>query len=152
MEALLPGRPGGFPTPPWWFGFHSVPGLAETVIEGHEAEYVDWFLESGTHRGRGAPMHVRDAFVQAYTGRDALRCGFGYYRAAPQNAEAVRAAGRLHVPTLALGAAVVGDRLYQQLQPIADELEGEVVADSGHLVPLDRPDVVAAHLRVDSAR
>jgi pimeloyl-ACP methyl ester carboxylesterase len=152
MEALLPGLPGGFPTPPWWFGFHAVPGLAEIVLEGHEAEYVDWFLHSGTHRGRGAPPHVRDAFVRAYTGRDALRCGFGYYRATAQNADAVRAAGRLRVPTLALGAGVVGDRLYRQLQPIADALEGEVVEGSGHLVPLDRPDAVAAHLRVDGRR
>ncbi|WP_255620826.1 alpha/beta fold hydrolase [Pseudonocardia sp. DSM 110487] len=152
MEALLPGLPGGFSTPPWWFGFHAVPGLAETVLEGHEAEYVDWFLESGTHRGRGVPEHVREAFVRAYTGRDALRCGFGYYRAAAQNADAVGAAGRLHVPTLAIGGGVIGDRLYRQLQPIADELEGEVVAGSGHLVPLDRPDAVAAHLRVDEHR
>jgi pimeloyl-ACP methyl ester carboxylesterase len=56
------------------------------------------------------------------------------------------------VPTLALGAGVVGDRLYRQLQPIADDLEGEVVEGSGHLVPLDRPDAVAAHLRVDGRR
>lgn len=145
MEALLPGLPGGFSSPPWWFGFHSVPGLAETVLEGHEAEYVDWFLEAGTHRT--APGHVRDAFVRACTGREALRCGFGYYRAAPQNAEAVQTVGRIEVPTLALGGAVVGDRLYRQLQPIVDELDGEVVPGSGHLLPLDRPDAVAAHLR-----
>ncbi|WP_242614654.1 alpha/beta fold hydrolase, partial [Actinomadura roseirufa] len=43
------GGPGG--GPPWWFGFHAVPGLAETVLAGHEAEYVDWFLGTGT-RGR----------------------------------------------------------------------------------------------------
>ncbi|GAA0904224.1 alpha/beta hydrolase [Pseudonocardia zijingensis] len=146
MEGLLPGLPGGFPTPPWWFGFHAVPGLAETVLEGHEAEYVDWFLKSGTHAGEGAPPHVRDAFVRAYTGREALRCGFGFYRAAEQNAEAVRAAGRLRVPTLALGAAAVGDLLHRQLQPITDDLEGEIVEDSGHLIPLDRPDVVAARV------
>jgi len=147
MEALLPGLPGGFAAPPWWFGFHAVPGLAETVLEGHEAEYVDWFLEAGTHGGGGAPADVRDAFVRAYTGRDALRCGFGYYRAAAQNADAVRAAGRLGVPTVAVGAAAVGDRLYRQLEPIAEHLDGEVVGDSGHLVPLDRPDVVAALVR-----
>ncbi|GAA5142372.1 hypothetical protein [Pseudonocardia adelaidensis] len=41
----------------------------------------------------------------------------------------------------------VGDRLYRQLQPIADDLEGEAVAGSGHFVPLDRPDVVAARVR-----
>jgi len=64
MESLLGSLPGAeeFLTggPPWWFGFHSVPGLAETVLVGHEADYVNWFLEQGT-RGRGAPPTVRDA-------------------------------------------------------------------------------------------
>ncbi|CCH19718.1 Putative hydrolase [Micromonospora lupini str. Lupac 08] len=151
MEATLPGLPGGFPAPPWWFGFHSAPGLAETVLEGHEAEYLDWFLTAGTFERRGVPSEVRDAFVSAYTGREALRCGFGYYRAAEQNAAAIAAAGRLTMPTLAVGGNTVGDLLNRQLTPIAEDLSGELIARSGHLVPLDRPDAVARLLRVDSA-
>ena len=149
MEALLPGLPGGFPAPPWWFGFHAVPGLAETVLEGQEAAYLDWFLTAGTHHGRGVPAAVRDAFVAAYTGRDALARGFGYYRATEQNAAAVVSAGRLVVPTLALGGDTVGDRLFHQLASVTDQLAGDVIPDSGHLVPLDRPDAVAQHLLVD---
>ncbi|MFE9193028.1 alpha/beta fold hydrolase [Micromonospora sp. NPDC007208] len=151
MEATLPGLPGGFPTPPWWFGFHSAPGLAETVLEGHEAEYLDWFLTAGTFERRGVPSEIRDAFVSAYTGREALRCGFGYYRAAERNAAAISAAGRLTPPTLAVGGNTVGDLLYRQLTPIADDLTGELIANSGHLVPLDRPDAVAQLLGIDSA-
>ncbi|WP_271189256.1 alpha/beta fold hydrolase [Dactylosporangium matsuzakiense] len=143
LEATLPGLPGGFATPPWWFGFHSAPGLAETVLEGHEAEYLDWFLTAGTYERRGVRAAIRDAFVRAYTGRDALRCGFGYYRAAPQNAASVLAAGRLTVPTVAVGGDTVGDLLHRQLRPVTDDLTGELVARSGHLVPLDRPDAVA---------
>lgn len=149
MEALLPGLPGGFPVPPWWFGFHAVPGLAETVVEGHEAAYLDWFLTAGTYRGRGVPADVREAFVAAYTGRQALARGFGYYRAAAQNAADVTSADRLVVPTLALGGDVVGDLLFRQLAPIADHLEGDMIEDSGHLIPLDRPDAVAEHLLAD---
>ncbi|MEU8285344.1 alpha/beta hydrolase [Micromonospora sp. NPDC048905] len=149
MEAALPGLPGGFPTPPWWFGFHSAPGLAETVLEGHEAAYLDWFLLAGTFERRGVPPEIRDAFVSAYTGREALRCGFGYYRAAEQNAAAIAATGRLTTPTLAVGGNVVGDLLYRQLAPIADDLSGELIPRCGHIVPLDRPDVVAQLLGVD---
>ena len=83
--------------------------------------------------------------------REALRCGFGYYRAAEQNSAAISAAGRLTTPTLAVGGNVVGDLLYRQLIPIADDLSGELVPRSGHIVPLDRPDAVAQLLRVDSA-
>jgi pimeloyl-ACP methyl ester carboxylesterase len=146
MEATLPGLPGGFATPPWWFGFHSVPELAETVLEGHEGAYLDWFLAAGTYERRGVPAEIRDAFVRAYTGRDALRCGFGYYRAAAANAAAIGAAGRLTVPTLALGGNTVGDLLHRQLAPVAADLTGEIIPRSGHLVPLDRPDAVAEAL------
>lgn len=48
MEALLGRLPGAenflANGPPWWFGFHAVPGLAERVLTGHEAEYIDFFL------------------------------------------------------------------------------------------------------------
>jgi pimeloyl-ACP methyl ester carboxylesterase len=147
MEATLPGLPGGFPAPPWWFGFHSAPGLAETVLEGHEAAYLDFFLMAGTYQGQGVPPEIRDAFVSAYTGREALRCGFGYYRAAERNAAAISAAGRLTVPTLAVGGNTVGDLLHRQLEPVTDDLTGELIPRSGHLVPLDRPDAVAELLR-----
>ncbi len=44
MESLLGGLPGAeaflAQGVPWWFGFHAVPGLAETVLTGHEARYV----------------------------------------------------------------------------------------------------------------
>ncbi|MEU4244832.1 alpha/beta fold hydrolase [Actinoplanes sp. NPDC026619] len=68
MEAVLGGAEGF--TPPWWFGFHHVPGLAENVLIGHEGEYLDFFLRAGTFDGSGVPSDIRDAFVTAYTGRE----------------------------------------------------------------------------------
>ena len=97
---------------------------------------LDFFLS-------GVPRDIRDAFVRAHTGRDALRRSFGFYR---DDGAAIRAAGRLTVPTLALGGSVVGDLLHQQLKPVADDLTGEIIEGSGHLIPLDRPDAVAERL------
>ena len=148
MESLLGRLPGaeGFLAggPPWWFGFHAVPDLAETVLIGHEAEYVDWFLEAGT-RGRGVPREIRDHFVAAYSGRDALRGAFAHYRAMPVSARQIAdavAAGRLSVPAMAIGAHPVGDALARQLRPVADDLVTHLVEDCGHIIPLDRPDVL----------
>ncbi|WP_280407443.1 hypothetical protein [Nocardia brasiliensis] len=74
-EAMLGRLPGAEDFlrdgPPWWFGFHAVPDLAESVLTGHEGSYIDWFLTTGT-RGRGVPAHLRTAFVNAYTGAAAL--------------------------------------------------------------------------------
>ena len=144
MESLLGTLPGAESFlaggPPWWFGFHSVPGLAETVLTGHEAEYIDWFLTTGT-QGRGVPQEIRDHFVAAYTGRDALRCAFSYYRSMPTSAQQIAdITGRLTVPTMAIGAHPVGNALADQLRPVADHLEEHIIEDCGHIIPLDRPE------------
>ncbi|MEU6749524.1 alpha/beta hydrolase [Spirillospora sp. NPDC046719] len=145
MEGTLGPLPGAEDFlaggPPWWFGFHRVPDLAETVVAGHEADYIGWFLTAGT-RGRGVPRDIRDDFVRAYTGRDALRCAFSHYRAAPDSARQIldaAASSRLTMPTLAIGAQPVGDALERQLRPLADDLTGRLVEDCGHIIPLDRP-------------
>ncbi|KFU78776.1 Pimeloyl-ACP methyl ester carboxylesterase [Amycolatopsis lurida] len=145
MESLAGSIPGAEDFlaggPPWWFGFHAVPGLAERVLVGHEAEYIDWFLAAGT-LGRGVPPEVRDAFVDAYTGQNALRCAFSYYRALPVTARQIGdavAAGRLTMPTMAIGAHPVGRALERQLRPVADDLTGHLIEDCGHIIPLDRP-------------
>ncbi|MFJ9088239.1 alpha/beta fold hydrolase [Streptomyces sp. NPDC102384] len=154
MESLLGGLPGAEDFlaggPPWWFGFHSAaPGLAETVLEGHEAEYVDWFLDAGTG-GDGVRPAVREAFVRAYTGRQALSCAFSYYRAMPESAAQIEdavAATRLTVPTMALGAQPVGSALEHQLRPVTDDLTGHLIEDCGHIIPLHRPGALLALLR-----
>ncbi|MFE7776339.1 alpha/beta fold hydrolase [Streptomyces sp. NPDC057445] len=152
MEGLLGRLPGAEPFAaggaPWWFGFHAVPGLAESVLTGHEARYIDWFLDSGT-LGRGIPADIRTAFVHAYTGREALRCAFSYYRALSTSATQIQdavAADRLTVPTMAVGAHPVGAALERQLRPVADHLVGHVIQDCGHIIPLDRPDALTSLL------
>ncbi|GAA2314309.1 alpha/beta hydrolase [Streptomyces kunmingensis] len=145
MESLagtLPGAEeflaGG---PPWWFGFHAVPGLAESVLQGNEGAYVDFFLDSGT-LGDGVPPAIRDAFVAAYTGRSALRCAFSYYRALPESGRQLRQAvaqARLTMPVMTIGAHPVGRALERQLRPIADDLTAHTIDDCGHIVPLHRP-------------
>ncbi|WP_405494872.1 alpha/beta fold hydrolase [Nocardia sp. NBC_00511] len=145
MEALLGTLPGAenflAAGPPWWFGFHAVPGLAEEVLAGHEARYIEWFLTTGT-RGRGVSTDIHDAFVDSFTENDALRCAFSYYRALPTSARQLEhsaTTSRLTAPTLAIGAHPVGDALERQLRPITDNLVGQVIPDCGHIIPLDRP-------------
>ncbi|SOE75721.1 Pimeloyl-ACP methyl ester carboxylesterase [Streptomyces sp. OV198] len=152
MESLVGRLPGAEEFlahgAPWWFGFHSAPGLAESVLTGHEDRYIDWFLDAGT-LGQGVDPAVRDAFVHAYTGTEALRCAFSYYRALPESSrqiqEAVRTA-RLTVPTMAIGAHPVGSALEQQLRPVTDHLSGHVIENCGHIIPLHRPDRLLALL------
>ncbi|WP_097866431.1 alpha/beta fold hydrolase [Streptomyces sp. rh34] len=153
MESLLGRLPGaeGFLAdgPPWWFGFHGEPGLAESVLKGHEERYVEWFLNRGT-LGRGVPQDVRAPIVRAYAASDALRTAFGPYRALPASARHIRSAvdsARLAIPAMTIGAHPVGRALEHQLRPYTDNLEGHVIEDCGHIIPLDRPDALLPLLR-----
>ena len=144
MEAIIgdlprPGIPDGLR--PWWFGFHGVPGLAETVIEGHEDDYLGFFLDNGM---RNSPLDpgLRARFIDAYRGKESLRCGFQFWRYLESNARLIDdalAERRLTVPTLAIGSFPIGNGLHAQLQPIADNLAGDLIEDCGHAIPLDRP-------------
>ncbi|MEV4343722.1 alpha/beta fold hydrolase [Actinoplanes sp. NPDC049596] len=119
--------------PPWWFGFHGVPGLAERVLAGHEAEYLDFFLRAGTHEGNGVDPDVRNAFVEAYAGTESLRCAFEHYRAMPETARQLAAEkGRLTMPVIALGARPVGGRGAPKKYPESDRpARGRVVGMGG---------------------
>lgn len=146
MESLLGTLPGAeeflAQGPPWWFGFHREPGLAESVLGGNEDRYIDWFLDEGT-LGQGVEPALRAAFLDAFSGGEALRCAFSYYRALPSSAGQILDAthrGRLTVPTMAIGARPVGRALEQQLRPVTDRLAGRLVEDCGHIIPLHRPD------------
>ncbi|MFD8245857.1 alpha/beta fold hydrolase [Nocardia sp. NPDC059691] len=145
MESLLGTLPGAedflSAGPPWWFGFHAVPGLAEKVVAGNEAAYIDWFLAAGT-LGHGVPGPIRDAFVEAYGDPEALRCAFSHYRAMPASARQIHdavATARLTVPTMAVGAHPVGDALARQLAPNTDVLIHHEIPGCGHIIPLHAP-------------
>ena len=147
-EALLGELPGAenFTSKgvPWWFGFPAVPGLAEVVVAGHEDAYIGWFLREQCR----VPLSkaVVEAFVDSYRGEEALRCGFEYYRARPIQAEQLRAAivaGTLAMPTLAIVGGIVGPAIHAQLAPLAPSLRRVDIADCGHIVPLEQPQLFA---------
>lgn len=139
---------------PWWFGFHQAPdGLAESVLSGDEDRYVRFFLGIGSRAG--VPEDLARHFVRAYTGRDSLRAAFEHYRAMPANAQWNRSwaeHGRLTMPVTAVGASTVGDVPARQLTLIADHLDEHLLPHSGHLVPVDAPDDLAAIVAATAAR
>ncbi|WP_224362351.1 alpha/beta fold hydrolase [Hyalangium versicolor] len=154
MESLIGRLPGAerflANGPPWWFGFHAVPGLPETVLAGNVGAYIDWFLRAGTYERAGVPKPLRDAFVASYEDPRTLHCGFQHYRAMTANAALVAEAvaqGPLRLPVLALGGNVVGDALYRQLLAVAPNLRGAILERCGHIIPADAPDALLAELR-----
>ncbi|GAA3526447.1 alpha/beta hydrolase [Amycolatopsis ultiminotia] len=158
LDAGIPGitLPDSVPTDPgkawktWHFAFHVVPGLPETLLAGHERDYVGWFLRAKAH----SPGTFDDAEIEQYAATLAadggLRAALAYYRHATESARKNHETlqrQHLTVPVLGISGShgSIPD-MAASLRPWAATATGVVVADAGHFIPDEQPGAVAAAL------
>jgi pimeloyl-ACP methyl ester carboxylesterase len=89
-----------------------------------------------------------DQYVREYQTPGTLRASFNLYRANFSEAgiaqAKARAEKRVTVPVLAIGGGGgVRDLLQKSIQPIADDVQGAVLAGCGHFLPDECPDEFA---------
>jgi pimeloyl-ACP methyl ester carboxylesterase len=129
------------------FHFHAVPGLPEALVEGRERLYFDWFLDLLSDDPRRIGPDYRDAFAQAYSTTVALKTGFDWYRALPQDAEDNRAdTSTVDTPVLYLrgDADPVDTDAYLAGFRAAGltSMDLAVIPHSGHSASLESPDAL----------
>jgi pimeloyl-ACP methyl ester carboxylesterase len=86
LDVPLPGIEGwdeiqGHPAM-WHVRFMQVPGLAEKLVAGRQADYFGYFF----HFGKFSPSDIAH-YVQAYAAPEQLHAVFEMYRAFPANAQ-----------------------------------------------------------------
>jgi pimeloyl-ACP methyl ester carboxylesterase len=134
----------------WHHAFHQTLDLPEALVTGREDIYLGWF-----YRTYGAvPMAEADIaeYLRVYRQPGALRAGFSYYRAIPQDMAdnaSVTARLKLPMPVLALG----GDRSWgrrmevvESLRRMAVDVQGGMVENCGHWMPEEQPDELLRRL------
>ena len=147
----------------WHFNFHAVPELPEAMVAGRERHYFDWFFDRLSAHPDGVPGEARARYARAYARPTALRAGFEWYRAFPQDKQdnlAVRGK-RVATPVLCLrGDADPGATLDQYVAGLRDgglsRVRGQKIAGSGHFVADEQPgplaDALRTFLRSDEVR
>ena len=131
----------------WHHGFHRTTDLPEALIQGREEVYLGWFYRNFSHR----PEAIEDAavaeYLRTYTKPGALRAGFSYYRAIPQdiadNRGMLERDGKLTMPVLGLGGDSAWGRkmeVVESLNRVATDVHGGQISECGHFVPEERPD------------
>lgn len=139
----------------WHHAFHMTPDLPEALVQGREREYLSWFYREFSWQPDAIGAQDIDEYVRTYALPGALRAGFSYYRNIPRNAADNRAlldsGFRLPMPVLAVGGGRTeargrGQEPELSLREIADDVQGMVVADSGHFVPEEQPAPLARAL------
>ena len=142
VDVPLPGLTGWdkLESKLWHFAFHAIPDLPEALVKGKERTYISYFYSDSF------TATEIDEYVRTYSAPGAMKAGFEYYRAfdrdARQNQE--YAQNKLKMPVLAIaGANSLGNALYEQLQPVSENLQREIIADGGHWLSIEHPQELA---------
>lgn len=136
----------------WHHAFHQTPDLPEALIMGREDIYFTWFYRNYGARPDAISQADIDEYLRVYRQPGALRAGFSFYRAIPQDVAdnaAIAASFKLPMPVLALG----GDRSWgrrgevvKSLRRMAVNVQGGVIENCGHWMPEEQPEALLRHL------
>lgn len=155
LDVVVPGDGGDFSQggQRWHHQFHLTADLPEALTAGRERLYLSWFYRTFGHRPDAISEADVDEYVRTYSQIGAMRAGFAYYRALPQDAadnRATVARFKLPMPVLAIGGASGrgrGREPEESLRRVALRVQGDVVPDCGHWIPEEQPRYLAERLQ-----
>ena len=130
----------------WHFDFHQVPELPEQLVSGRERLYLEHFIRSLAVEAERALADL-EVYARHLADPNALRAGFEYYRAFPAAAEqnAVYLTRKLDMPVLALSGRAPWT--FEMMRPLAHEVRGGAIENSGHWLAEEQPEALARELR-----
>jgi pimeloyl-ACP methyl ester carboxylesterase len=146
-EALIPWTAPPAATPSdaqniksWHFGFNRLNDLPETLVEGHERAYLAWLFANKSVRGWTIDPAALNEYVRVFSAPGAARAGFDYYReafnASGMKQMKMRLPHKLPMPVFTLGGeGSLGPNMLLNLQPLAENVRGEIIAGCGHYLP-----------------
>jgi pimeloyl-ACP methyl ester carboxylesterase len=136
----------------WHFAFHAIPELPEKLVAGQQAVYFAFFYDYLARPG-GVGAQAREAYVTAYSRPEALRTGFEWYRAFPQDEKDNLALkdNPVHTPVLYLRGERESGDMKRYLSGLRDSglrnVQGRLIPNSGHFLSDEQPEAVVAALR-----
>ncbi|WP_019447329.1 alpha/beta hydrolase [Cupriavidus sp. BIS7] len=131
----------------WHFGFHGEPDFPEALVAGREELYLSFFYRKAGARPDAISEEARREYLRTYSQPGAMRAGFNYYRALPQDIadnQQFIAEGKLEMPVLVYGGGAPGIgrgmAAMESWQRVAANVRGGVAEGCGHWIPEELPD------------
>jgi pimeloyl-ACP methyl ester carboxylesterase len=135
----------------WHFAFHNIRQLPETLVDGHQREYFDFFVNMLAANPEALTDTMRDAFAEAYVRPEALKAGFDWYRAMEADAKTNKRHKRIATPLLYLRGDADQRRIVDYVKGLkeagAENLTSGVLAHSGEFAPLEAAEEFVAALK-----
>ena len=127
----------------WHFAFHAIPELPETMVQGRQRPYFDYFCDLLAGRAHAVTDAYRERFAAAYARPEALKAGFDWYRALAADAKHNARPKAIDTPLLLLRGDADGrspdDYLPGLRRAGVRELTAAVLPDCGEFAPLEAP-------------
>lgn len=129
----------------WWFAFNSQPHLPAMMWAGKEAELVDYFLTAMAADPSAISEADKAEYVRCLKKPGALHGSFGWYRDVLITAEQIReaTATRISTPVLAINGQYGHPAVAEQMELVAEQVEGVTLANCGHLCAEEKPQEMA---------
>jgi pimeloyl-ACP methyl ester carboxylesterase len=145
MDAFLPGigdwKNVWLLRDLWHFHFYGEVPLA--LVKGRERTYFEHFWNDfAADPKRSVPEADRQFYAAAYAQPNGMRSGFEYFKSFEQDAADFAALGKtqLSMPVLVLaGEKASGNFLIEQTRLVAKNVQGQVIAGSGHWLMEEAP-------------
>lgn len=145
LEELMNPATGGY----WHFGFHMQVDLAEILTAGKEAAYLGNYWKMGSLVG-GIDAAAKEEYLRHYAAPGGMRGGFRHYATLLEDGETNRAnfRGKLTTPVLVLNGekGIPQEQTLEGVRRVAENVQAELVPNSGHAIGEDNPSWVAERL------
>jgi pimeloyl-ACP methyl ester carboxylesterase len=152
MDAFLPGvgdwKNVWLLRDLWHFHFHGDTALA--LVKGRERIYFEHFWNDfAADKTKSVKEADRQLYAKSYAQPNGMRAGFQYFKNFEQDAQdfAEFSKTKLTQPMLVLtGEKASGTFLIDQAKLVANDVDGKVIAGSGHWLIDEKPEVVVPAL------
>lgn len=131
--------------PMWWWILPHAPKVAETLIVGKEAEFLNWFYQGVSADPSAIELSAIHEVLRTFSGKEGVLGALGIYRAVFTSMEQTKPlmVHKVKTPVIAMGgASCLGSAVAQMLSLVAADIKTVVVEHSGHFIPEEQPQAV----------
>jgi pimeloyl-ACP methyl ester carboxylesterase len=133
----------------WQLAFFTQPDIAVQFIQGRERELLAWYFWHWSANPDAVDQADFEIYVRQLQKPGALRGGFMHFAAVFDDTELFAGYGdrRIAAPVLALGGERgAGAFIGQAMNRLAEHVTGGVIADAGHWIADEQPQVLHERL------
>jgi pimeloyl-ACP methyl ester carboxylesterase len=133
----------------WNFIFQMLPELPAELIKGKEDVYVGWWFKNKVHDPSAISPEDVAAYVRCYARDGRVDAALDYCRMILEDIDFNKTQFRrpLPVPVLAVGGEHSIPNMGESIAPYFVDVTSVVIADSGHFVPEEQPEMLAAAIK-----